>query len=91
MAWQLRLNGDSLAWLLEPDAANPTIRFFALRELLDQPADAPAVVAAQAAVMISGPVPAILEVWVDIERKGRPSKWVTLRALRVIKALEGGN
>ena len=73
------------------DAANPTIRFFALRELLDQPADAPAVVAAQAAVMISGPVPAILEVWVDIERKGRPSKWVTLRALRVIKALEGGN
>ena len=91
MAWQLRLNGDSLAWLLEPDPANPAIRFFALRELLDQPADAPAVVAAQAAVMISGPVPAILEVWVDIERKGRPSKWVTLRALRVIKALEGGN
>jgi hypothetical protein len=24
--------------------------------------------------------------WVDIERKGQPSKWVTLRALRVLKA-----
>ena len=23
--------------------------------------------------------------WVDIEQKGRPSKWVTLRALRVLK------
>jgi hypothetical protein len=24
--------------------------------------------------------------WVDVEEKGRPSKWVTLRALRVLKA-----
>ena len=24
--------------------------------------------------------------WVDIEKKGQPSKWVTLRALRVLKA-----
>jgi hypothetical protein len=24
--------------------------------------------------------------WVDIEMKGQPSKWVTLRALRVLKA-----
>ena len=31
------------------------------------------------------------KLWVDIERKGKPSKWVTLRALRVIKAMEGGN
>jgi hypothetical protein len=23
--------------------------------------------------------------WVDVEEKGRPSKWVTLRALRVLK------
>lgn len=61
MTWQQRLNGDSLAWLLEPDATNPAIRFFALRDLLDQPADAPDVVEAQAAVMKSGPVPAILD------------------------------
>jgi hypothetical protein len=25
--------------------------------------------------------------WVDVEEKGQPSKWVTLRALRVIKAV----
>ena len=61
MPWQQRLNGDSLAWLLEPDAANPAIRYYALRDLLDRPADAPEVVAAQAAVMQSGPVPAILD------------------------------
>jgi hypothetical protein len=24
--------------------------------------------------------------WVDVEKKGQPSKWVTLRALRVLKA-----
>ena len=60
MTWQQRLNGDSLAWLLEPDPANPAIRYFALRDPLDQPADAPAVVAAQAVVMQSAPVPIIL-------------------------------
>jgi hypothetical protein len=27
------------------------------------------------------------KMWVDIEEKGRPSKWVTLRALRVLKAV----
>ena len=27
--------------------------------------------------------------WVDIEAKGAPSKWVTLRALRVLKAACG--
>jgi hypothetical protein len=28
--------------------------------------------------------------WADIEQKGAPSKWVTLRALRVLKAAYGG-
>jgi hypothetical protein len=28
----------------------------------------------------------IIKDWVDIEKKGQPSKWVTLRALRVLKA-----
>ena len=27
--------------------------------------------------------------WVDIEQKGEPSKWVTLRALRVLKHADG--
>ena len=61
MSWLNAVNGDSLAWLLEPDAANPGVRYFALRDLLERPADAAEVVAAQAAVMRSGPVPAILD------------------------------
>jgi hypothetical protein len=28
------------------------------------------------------------KMWVDFEVKGKPSKWVTLRALRVLKAAE---
>ena len=54
------MNENVLAWLLEPDPANPGVRYFALKDLLDQPADAPDVTAAQQAVMASGPVPAIL-------------------------------
>jgi hypothetical protein len=61
MSWQDRLNGDSLDWLLEPDPANPAIRYFALRDLLDRPADDADVVKAQQAIMKSGPVPAILD------------------------------
>ncbi len=55
------LRTDPLPWLLEPDEANPGVRYFALRDLLDRPADAPEVVAAQAEVMCTGPVPAILD------------------------------
>jgi hypothetical protein len=29
--------------------------------------------------------------WVDIEEKKQPSKWVTLRALRVLNRIERGN
>jgi hypothetical protein len=25
------------------------------------------------------------KMWIDIEEKGEPSKWITLRALRVLK------
>jgi hypothetical protein len=49
-----------LAWLLEPDAANPGVRYFALTDLLGRSRTDPEVQAAQAAVMQSGPVPAIL-------------------------------
>jgi hypothetical protein len=47
--------------LLEPDPANPGVRYFALRELLGQPEDDPEVQSARAAVMATGPVPAILD------------------------------
>jgi hypothetical protein len=51
---------DVLDWLLQPDPANPGVRYFALKDLLDHPSTDPEVQAAQAAVMQSGPVPAIL-------------------------------
>lgn len=60
MSWMHAAHADALAWLLEPDPANPAIRWFALRDLLGRPADDPEVQAAQAAIMASGPVPAIL-------------------------------
>lgn len=51
---------DPIEWLLEDDQANPGVRYFALTDLLDQPADAPQVVRARQAVMAHGPVPEIL-------------------------------
>jgi hypothetical protein len=53
--------GASLAWLLEEDRENPGPRYFALRELLGKAEDDPEVATAQKAVMVSGPVPAILD------------------------------
>ncbi len=51
---------DVLDWLLEEDAENPGVRYFALIDLLDRPGDTPEVLAARRAVMESGAVPAIL-------------------------------
>lgn len=58
--WMKRVNGDPLSWLLEHDAENPGVRYWALRDLLDLPADDEKVLEAQRAVMSSSPVPAIL-------------------------------
>ena len=60
MNWLAKLNGDPLPWLLEPDPANPGVRYFALRDLLGRPADDPELRQAQADVMLTGPVRAIL-------------------------------
>ena len=59
--WKTLLKADPLPWLLEPDDANPGVRYFALRDLLDRPTGDSEVVAAQADVMRSGPVPVILD------------------------------
>lgn len=56
----LPLNADPLPWLLENDLENPSIRYFALRDLLDQPDDASDVCCAREAIMEHGPVPQIL-------------------------------
>ena len=36
MNWLAKLNADPLPWLLEPDPANPGVRYFTLRDLLDR-------------------------------------------------------
>jgi hypothetical protein len=59
--WLERLNDDPLPWLLEEDTANPGVRYFALKELLDKPASDPEVVQARQALMSSGPVPTLLD------------------------------
>lgn len=59
--WTKPLKGDPIPWLLEPDPDNPGVRYFALTDLLDRPADDDEVVAVRQAIMESGPVPVILE------------------------------
>src|SRR5512143_56240 len=51
---------DALSWLLEPDPANPGVRYFALRDLLGCPEDDPEVQQARRDVMSQGPLPQIL-------------------------------
>jgi hypothetical protein len=59
--WLEGPNDDPMPWLLEDDAANPGVRYFALKDLLDKPSDDPEVADARQAVMSTGPVPTILE------------------------------
>jgi hypothetical protein len=58
--WRDLLRGDSLPWLLEPDEAQPAVRYFALRDLLGRGEEEGEVSEARAAIMRTGPVPAIL-------------------------------
>jgi hypothetical protein len=58
--WRSLLKADPTDWLQEPDPDNPGVRYFALTDLLDRPADDSEVVAARQAIVESGPVPAIL-------------------------------
>ena len=58
MSWEEQLNGDTLAWLLEHD--NPGVRYLALRDLLELPADDNELLAAQELAHTNGPISAIL-------------------------------
>jgi hypothetical protein len=51
---------STLAWLLETEAENPGVRYFAFQDLLGRPKDDAEVVAARGCVMETGPVPKIL-------------------------------
>ncbi len=59
--WKDRLNGDPVPWLLEQDKAQPAVRYFVLRDILGRAENDAEVQEAKAAIMASGPVPAILE------------------------------
>ena len=58
MSWQELLNGDSLSWLLEED--EPGVRYLAMRNLLELPADDVELLNAQEEAHIKGPIPTIL-------------------------------
>jgi hypothetical protein len=58
VSWRQALNRDPLPWLLEPD--NPSVRYFALRDLLGRDENDPEAQAARAAIMESEPITTIL-------------------------------
>ena len=49
-----------LEWLLEPDRENPSIRYFAMRDLLDEDTQSDQLTSAAKQIMQSGPVATIL-------------------------------
>ena len=58
MNWQNQLKGDSLAWLLEQDP--PNVRYMALHDLMEYPADNKELLIARAAAYTEGPIASIL-------------------------------
>lgn len=54
-------SADPTDWLLEEDADNPSVRYFALKDLVGLPESDEHVQQARSAIMKTGPVPAILE------------------------------
>jgi hypothetical protein len=58
-SWKSVLKSDPTDWLLE--TGNPSVRYFALTELLEKPETEPEVIAAKNEIMHSGTVPKILD------------------------------
>ena len=59
MVWQDQLRGDSVRWLLDFD--EPGLRYLALRDLLERPADDAEVEAARWAAHARGPIATVLD------------------------------
>jgi hypothetical protein len=59
MSWESQLKGNPLSWLLE--SGNPGVRYLALRDLADLPADDAELQAARKAAHREGPIAAILD------------------------------
>jgi hypothetical protein len=60
MNWREHIKPETIEWLLEEDTVNPSIRYFALRNLMDLQETDREVVKARSELMQSGPVPVIL-------------------------------
>jgi len=58
MSWKNQLRKDSVPWLLEPE--NPGVRYLALRDLLEIPADDPKLKSARQSAHKEGPIAKIL-------------------------------
>jgi hypothetical protein len=77
-----RTKPSPLPWLLEDDPENPGVRYFALRDLQGRSPHDPELQAARRSIMLTGPVPVILEAqnpdgsWPKAER-GSPLKYRT--------------
>ena len=61
--WKTNLKADPTEWLLEEE--NPSVRYFALKDILDKPEEDGAVQAAKSGIMQKGMVPQILEMQRD--------------------------
>jgi hypothetical protein len=59
MEWQTQLKANSIDWLLEPE--NPGVRYLALRDLLDRPAEDSELTAARIEAHKSGPIAKVLD------------------------------
>jgi hypothetical protein len=90
------LKADPIHWLLEADPDNPSVRYFTLRDLLELPESDSEVVAARAAIMRSGPVPAILAAqepsgeWVKPGSGYSPKYRATVWSLLILAELGAG-
>lgn len=58
MTWQKQFKGDTISWLLEDN--NPGIRYLAMRDLLDTPANETTMIAARELAHREGPIATIL-------------------------------
>ena len=61
MAWKDFVSKETLDWLLEEDQENPSIRYLALKDLMDVPVDDLQVTDAFGQIMQFGPIPQILD------------------------------
>ena len=59
MAWEEQLNGDTLSWLLEND--EPGVRYLAMRDLFELPADDVELISARERAHTKGPIAILLD------------------------------